>query len=195
MATADPFSVAAAASVADQLTAFFPGRDPVADGREAARAAADPELTETLAVCFLEARHVRQPAGDFTWLGRPSGVWHHQIRSAGVATHVARSQQSGFADAGRDVVVQQLAESPIAGKLDQALAWVDRKVKGRATVRLLVIPAYCVHALLVDRSGTYSVVLADQPANYSHLAYEQEYPLTAFLKLLGKERFATSFTE
>jgi hypothetical protein len=187
MASADKFPDDALAAVAGQLAAFFP---PLPPGPVAA--AAPRELTETLAVCFLEAGQVSEPPRDLSVLVRPSGVWHHQIRTAGAATHTARSHQSGLA--GSSVEVQQLAESAIAEKIDRALAWADRHVKGRATVRLLIAPAYYLHALLVVRGRAYSVVLADQPTEYTRVEYGREYSLAEFLKLLGKERPAGTLT-
>jgi hypothetical protein len=191
MATADPFPDAAAAAVASQLGAFFPqpaeeGVGPAAPPRR--------ELTESLAVCFLEARQVRRPPKDLSVLARPSGVWHHQVRTGGAATHLARSQQSGLAEGAGAVEVQQLAETPIAGQIDRAMAWVDKNVKGRATVRLLVAPAYYLHALLIVRGEKLSAVLADQPPGFTQLEYEREYPLADFLKRLGKEKAAGTLT-
>lgn len=178
MATADKYSEGASAAVARQLAAYFAPASPTA------LAAPDRELSEALAICFLEAGQVRKPPRDLSVLARPSGVWHHQIRTGGTATHTARSLQSGLA--AESVEVQQMAESPIAEKIDLALAWADKHVKGRATIRLLVAPAYYLHALLVVRDGEYSAVLADKPDESIPIEYEREYPLAEFLKALGK---------
>jgi hypothetical protein len=188
MATTDPFPAPAAASAASQLAAFFPPPPP---GAPAALAPESRELAETLAVCVLTADHVRHPPRDLTALARPSGAWHHQVRTSGAPTHVARSEPSGFTDG---VEVQQLAETPVAAQIDRALAWADRHVKGRATVRLLIAPAYYLHALLVVRGEEFSAVLADQPPDYSRLEYEREYPLAEFLKLLSKEKLGGTLT-
>ena len=179
MATTDPFSTTAAQSIAAQLSGFFP--PPTA----LALTGAPRELTETLAVCVLEAAHVRRPPRDLTTLTRPTGGWHHQIRTAGTATHTARSQQFGLTE---EVEVQQLAESPVAAQIDRALAWAERNVRGRATVRLLVAPAYYLHALLVVRGEEASAIVADQPPDFTQLEYEHEYPLAEFLKRLAKEK-------
>jgi hypothetical protein len=187
MATTDPFPAPAAASAASQLAAFFPPPPPGA----AALAPVSCELAETLAVCVLTAEQVRHPPRDLSTLVRASGLWHHQVRTGGAATHMARSEGSGFTDG---VQVQQLAESPVAAQIDRALAWADRHVKGRATVRLLVAPAYYLHALLVVRGDELSAVLADQPSDYTRLEYEHEYPLADFLKLLAKEKLGGTLT-
>lgn len=134
MATTDRFPPDQATAVANQLAAFFPASQH-ADGAALAPTPAR-HLTESLAVCFLGLQQVRRPPGDLSPIWRPKGVWHHQIRTAGSATHVARSNATGFED-GATVEVQQLAESPVAQKIDRALAWADSNVKGRATVRLI----------------------------------------------------------
>lgn len=185
MATADALPDDAARGVAAQLAAFLPtARGPA--GLDAAPAA-PAELTESLAVCSVGADQVRKPPADLAALVAPSGVWHHQIRRGGLATHTARSVQPGFDPAALDV--QSVFESPIAGRIDDAMAWVDKNVKGRATVRLLVAPAYYVHALVVVRDGKeLTAVLADQPAGFKRLEYNRVYTLREFLALLAKEK-------
>jgi hypothetical protein len=61
-------------------------------------------------------------------------------------------------------------------------------------VRLLVIPAYYVHALLLVRGRRYSAVLVDQPDGFTRLKYQKEYPLRDFLRRLAKERPAGTLT-
>jgi hypothetical protein len=88
----------------------------------------------------------------------------------------------------------------VAAKIDAAIGWADRHVKGRTTVRLLVVPAYFVHAFAVVRDNPptpaerYTAVLIDQPETYTRLEYEREYPLAEFLKLLAKEKPAADMT-
>ena len=187
MAATDPLPDELVVAVAAQLAAFLP-----AAGAGAAAAPAR-ELTESFAVCTVTAEQVRRPPADLAALVRPSGVWHHQVRTGTVATHFARSTLSGFEPAGPQV--QSVFESPIAGRIDEAITWADRHVRGRATVRLLVIPAYYVHALaVVPRDGVPSAVLADQPEGFKQLKYRRLYPLKEFLKLLAKEKPGRSLT-
>jgi hypothetical protein len=185
MASTDRLPDDAVRSVAAQIATFLP----LVGGPGPAAAAAAParEVTENLAICFLTAEQVQRPPRDLGALARPSGVWHHQVRTAGAATHFARSATSKFDPAGPHV--QAVFESPVAEKIDTAIAWVDKHVKGRATVRLLVVPAYYVHALLVARpGGKDSAVLADQPDGFKQLRYETLYSLVEFLKRLAKEK-------
>jgi hypothetical protein len=187
MATSDPLPEAALRSVAGQLAGLVsPVPDSPAVAAERAGPPAGAELAESYAVCFVEVAQVRRPPVDLSALARPSGVWHHQVRTGGEATHIARSVQSGFAPA--ELGVEQAFASPLAGQIERAAAWVDRHVKGRARARLLAIPAYYVHALLLVRGDRYTAVLADQPSGFARLEYEREYPLSEFLKLLAKEK-------
>lgn len=150
-------------------------------------ASAAPELTESLAVCFVGADRVAAPPADLADLVRPSGVWHHQVRISAGATHFARSGQPGFTPDALEL--QQVVEGRVAAKLDAAIEWVDREVPDDAVVaRLLVIPAYYVHALVLIDKSTYSAVLVDQPDRYRRLRYQKKYTLRAFLKALAGER-------
>src|SRR5262249_60144839 len=108
---------------------------------QALAAAQHPELAESLAVCFVTAAQVADPPKDLSVLVRPSGSWHHQVRSAGGTTHMARSTRPDFA--GDDLQVEQWVASPVAAKLDGAIVWVDEEhPDDDVTVRLLGIPAY-----------------------------------------------------
>jgi hypothetical protein len=171
-------------AIAAQLPTFT-ARGPFLPKNVAAPAEPD-EIGESFAVCQLDVSQVRKPPKDLSKLTTPSGFWHHQLRTAGVATHTAVSTKQGFGD-GHEV--QQMFASPVAAKIDEAVAWVDKNVTGKATVRLLVAPAYYVHALLVIADdGSMSAVLADQPAGFTQLELEKRYPLAEFLKLLAKEK-------
>ena len=139
MASADPFPHAARQSVADQIAGLLP----ITPARLVAPAALEddggPDLTESFAVCVLIAGQVKKPPADLRELVRPSGVWHHQVRHSGTATHFARSIQPGFDP--DEQGVQQLTESPVAAQIDRVIRWIDRRAPGRAMARLLVDPA------------------------------------------------------
>jgi hypothetical protein len=194
VASADKISDDALTSVANQLAAFLP--PPEAGPAGLPNAPAADEVAESFAVCFVDAAAVKKPPADLGSVLRPAGTWHHQIRRGGTASAVARSAQSGLG--GDDFTVQNSFESPIAGRIDEAITWVDKKVKGRTTVRLLVIPAYFVHAFGIERAGAtkpaerYTAVLIDQPPGFTKLQTEKEYPLAEFLKLLAQEKPAAT---
>jgi hypothetical protein len=185
MATTDKLPPDSLKSIAAQLPSFI-GRRPIA-GMNAAAAVAEPdEVGESFAICVLDVAQVKKPPQDLSKLANPSGYWHHQLRVGGAATHTAVSMKVGFGD-GHEV--QQMFATPVAGKIDAAIRWVDANVTGKATVRLLVAPAYLLHALLIIATdGSLSAVLADQPAGLTQLQLEKRYPFGEFLKLLAKEK-------
>ena len=190
MANADPLPQAALQSVAEQLGQFMAG--PPAAAHALAKVK-QPELAESLAICFVTAAQVAKPPKDLGVLTRPSGSWHHQIRSAAGATHTARSSRQGFGET--DLQVEQWFESPIAPKIDSAITMVDEAhPDDDATIRLMVIPAYFVHALLIIRDKKYSAVLVDQPPGFTELKEGKEYPLRKFLKRLAKEKSSGTLT-
>lgn len=191
MAAADPLPDADRRSVAGQIGQFLAAPRGVlaaAGFAPAPRA----ELTESLAVCVLPASAVTDPPADLLPLARPSGQWHHQVRTAGGPTHAARSVEQGFAAGGLEV--NQVGPQPLAAKIDAAVTWVDANVPDdAATVRLLVAPAYYVHALLIVRGDLLSAVLVSQPDSFKRLDYEREYPFRDFLKRLAGERPGGTF--
>jgi hypothetical protein len=189
MARADPIPPPALQAVAKQLGQLLAIPQPAATS--ALGKITQPELAESLAVCIVTAEQVKNPPKNLNVLAQPSGIWHHQVRTGAGPTHMARSRQQGFG--GFDLHVEQWFQSPIAGKLDEAINWVDQSIPNDGvTVRLLFIPAYYVHALLLIRGGKYSAVLVDQPAGFTQLEYRKEYPLGDFLKRLSKEKMASS---
>ena len=186
MATPDPLPAAVVESVADQLGRLLDAPAAVTRGTLNLAPDARPALAESLAVCNLSVDQVKNPDLDVDELARPSGFWHHQVRTGGRATHMASSVPAGFAEEGLEV--SQWVESPIAGKIDDAIAWVDKNYPGDdATVRLLVAPAYLLHALLIVRGRKCDVVLVDQPEDRTRLKYGRRYTLRQFLAALAKE--------
>ena len=190
MATTDRLPDDTLKSIAAQLPTFT-ARGPFLPKNAAVPAEPD-EIGESFAICQLDLAQVKKPPKNLSKLATPSGFWHHQLRTAGVATHTAVSTKQGFGD-GHEV--QQMFASPVAAKIDEAVAWVDRNITGKATVRLLIAPAYFLHALLVlADDGSMSAVLADQPTGYTQLQTERQYPFAEFLKLLAKEKPAGTIT-
>jgi hypothetical protein len=185
VAKPDPLSKTTLRSVAEQIGGFL--------ASAAAAPVAQPKLAESFAVCGVAADDVANPPQDLTVLTHPIGMWHHQIRTKGGSTHFARSQQAGFQS--DDLDVHLVFASPVAAKIDRAITWVDRHVPDDAvTVRLLAIPAYYLHALVLIRKKKFSAVLADQPDGNRQLKYEKEYSLRDFLKRLSRERMTGVLT-
>ncbi|MCI0637587.1 MAG: hypothetical protein L0Y72_32370 [Gemmataceae bacterium] len=191
MPNLDPIPTAAVASIVEQLGQFL--ATPKADLRKTLGDVDEPALAESLAICFVSAEQVVRPPAKLSSLIQPSGYWHHQVHTAVGPTHSARSSQQGFEST--YFQVEQLVQSPIAAKVAEALAWVDQSFPDDdATVRLLVIPANYVQALLIIRGQKYSAVLADQPATFRRLEYRKEYTLRTFLKQLAKEQVSGTLT-
>jgi hypothetical protein len=191
MPSLDPIPTAAVQSVVEQLGQFL--AMPKADLRRTLGDVDEPALAESLAICFVSAEQVIRPPAKLSLLIQPSGFWHHQVHTAAGPTHSARSSQQGFELT--YLQVEQIVQSPIAAKVAEALAWVDQSfADDDATVRLLVIPAYYVQALLIIRGQKYSAVLVDQPAASRRLEYRKEYVLRTFLKQLGKEHVSGTLT-
>jgi hypothetical protein len=173
-------------SIAEQVSGFLPRKD----GLASASITFPQEVGESMAVCTVSLAQVKKPPADLSVLAKPSGYWHHQLRTGGVATHTALSMKPGF---GPTHEVEQVFATPLAGKISDAIGWLDANVSGRGTVRLFVAPAYLMHALLLVRpDGPLEAVLADQPPQYTRVQPETLYPLAEFLKLLAKETPAES---
>jgi hypothetical protein len=110
------------------------------------------ELGESFAVYSLGAEYVEKgpPGGaDLAQLARKTGRWHHQIKVGKKPVGFARSTGEGDAA----VELQQIYVSDLAKYVDEAITWLDayeeQNPNGEApdpVVRLLVVPAYQVHA-------------------------------------------------
>jgi hypothetical protein len=190
MARTDDLSPASRSAVAAKLASFITSGTANRSGvraSAAAVAASSPSLHESLAVCPLTVEQVQHPPDDLRSLVTPTGSWMHLVRTAGKPTHFARSHTGGFR--AEDQAVEFAGESPIAGKLSDAVEWVDENIPDdSAVVRVLIIPAYLTHALAIVRPKKITAVLVDRPESYSGLKYEKEYSFAQFLKLLAKEK-------
>lgn len=149
------------------------------------------ELCETFAVWSLAPTAILTPDVDFQKLVTQTGRWHHQIRVGGKAAAFARSMPLG-ADAG-SWDVTQLFQSDISEKIDQAVDWVDRNVKGDPVVRLLIAPSYYLHAFWLSDGKADQVYVIDVPGNFTHVQPGALYPAKEFLQRLAKEEPASGF--
>lgn len=186
MAKLDPLPASVSRGVADQLGRMLSA--PASATRAALNLAQSTRqaLAESLAVCTLTAEQVGRHDLTADEVMRPTGAWHHQVRTGERATHMASSVPAGFAEEALEV--SRWVASPIAGKIDDAIAWVDANYPDDdATVRLLVAPAYLLHALMIIRGRRCDVVLVDQPAGRTRLKYERRYTLKQFIAALSKE--------
>jgi len=112
---------------------------------------------------------------------------HHQITKAGVPTGYARTE----ADDSGTINVCQLFVSDLARAFDSAITWLTDYeetnpdyVKTDPLVRVLVVPAYHVHAfwILHEVSGRSDVVVIDAPPEMRGLEGEHLLSSDEFLK-------------
>jgi hypothetical protein len=148
--------------------------------------AATLEMTESFSVWFLGADAVGDPTIDISQSARNTGQWHHQINAGGKPEAFARSQPLG-PDAA-SWTIQEFFTSEIAKKIDDAIDWIDQNVTGDPLARLLVVPAYQVHAFWLKEGDASRVVVVDMPAGFSHLQYQKVYTSKEFLEALAKEQ-------
>jgi hypothetical protein len=193
MATTDTLDNATRTAIAGKLASFVAKSATLPAAPAAAAAPAASSLGESLNICTLTVEQVLHPPADLAAIAKPSGMWHHQVHTGGVATHTARTHVSGLGGGGHEVT--QVFETPIARKIDDAIAWLDTQLGDTpATVRLLIAPAYYLHALLVIRGNDYSAVVADQPATYTQLKIKTLYPLKDFVAKLALENPSGNLT-
>lgn len=117
----------------------------------------------------------------------PTGYWHHQIRHGGEAKEFAKSRPLGPGP--RDWKVEEIVTSPIAERVDAAITVVDREAAGDEQVRILVIPAYFVHAFWIGSGSDSRVLLIHRPESVTGLEYNQIYSFYEFLQRLSRESY------
>lgn len=127
-----------------------------------------PALHESVDVWNLPASEVIGPTNNLSLLAKPSGQWHLQVKSDNTAIAYARSSNLGSEPT--DWSVDGIFQSKLAQKFDQAIGWIDENISDdNILVRLLIIPAYQIHALwLLDESDTNNqqIVVIDAPQEY-----------------------------
>lgn len=153
----------------------------------------DVKLHETIDVWGLDADAVATATADLEQLAHPTGRWQHQIKIDGSATAYARTKPIG---ADPDAwVVTEVVHSEIAGKIDDAIDWLDKQsgISDEAVVRLLVVPAYHLHAFWILDAGKQSVVVVSAPEGRTGLQTKVVYTVEKFLDKLRDERHVEGF--
>jgi hypothetical protein len=143
------------------------------------------EIKESFAVRLLGRDAVTKANTDIGKLAVSTGQWHHQVRYDSQPKAFARSMPTGPADT--DWQVTSLFESDIAKRIDEAIEWVDANVKDDPLVRLLICPAYYVHAFWLLREGKSQLLVVDMPRGFEHLKRLTLYSSKEFLERLAKE--------
>lgn len=184
MAHADPFRP----DVLDALTPQIGDRL----GSAAApfiRGGAKPTLGETFAVWMLGLDATAKRGVDIRRLATPIGRWHHQIRFGNQTPMYARSMPLGPNP--NDWTIMQVTTSPLAKTIDEAINWIDQNAPDDPLVRLLIVPAYYLHAFWLERAGQSHILILDMPDQYTRLKYHTLYDSKDFIHILSQEPHAT----
>jgi hypothetical protein len=80
--------------------------------------------------------------------------------------------------------LEELTSSPIAKRIDEVGQWLDSNVQSSATVRLLIVPAFYLHAFWLFEPTGSEIVIIDRPDAYSALEYRRTYSADEFLAAL-----------
>lgn len=147
-----------------------------------------PDLGETFSVWVLGLDAVTRSHEDISKLAVQTGRWHHQIRYGGRPQAFARSVPTGPKP--DDWAVTQLFESRVAERIDEAVDWVDQNVQGDPLVRLLIMPAYYLHAFWLVEPDQSQLLVVDMPDGYTRLKYKTLYDPKIFLDHLAQEQHA-----
>jgi hypothetical protein len=168
--------------VAEQIGAMLPG---VYDKEQLSGAGV--EIGETFEVWVLGLDAVTQPLNDLKLSAHPRGLWH-QVRLNGQPQIFARSILLGVRPSSWRVV--EVFQSTLAEKIDEAITWVDLNVPDDLLTRLLVVPAYQVHAFwLLPDQGPGQVLVIDSSARLARLQSPKRLlSETEFLEALCSER-------
>lgn len=153
------------------------------------------ELRETFDLWMLELDMLTYGAAQklrLDALTRRLDRYHHQITISGNAVAFARSTVTTRQPA--RARLEELFVSPLAQKIDRAIDWIDEEATGEPLVRLLVVPAFYLHAMwLVYPDRESSVLVVDAaglpptafPAFLNGLRAEQLHGDDAFLRALA----------
>jgi hypothetical protein len=148
------------------------------------------EVRETFSIWMLGLDATTKPDEPIGKLAKPTGRWHHQISVGGRSSAFARSMPLGPAPTDWSVT-QTSTHSDIAEAIDKTIDWIDKNVKRDPLTRLLIVPAYFIHAFWLDYGETSSILIAHMPEQYTKLRYETLYTPKEFLELLAQEPHAS----
>lgn len=119
-------------------------------------------------------------------LAKNTGRWHHQIKFDGVAQAFARSII--YEDKPKSSSVREFFASPLAGRIDSAIKWIDEYVEDELLVRLLTVPSYRIEAfwLLDERTNESYVLVVEAPPKFKELPRNRLISSREFLEVLSK---------
>lgn len=127
---------------------------------------------------------------DLPQIARPTGYWHHQIRSDQQARSFARSKPLGSDP--ESWSLRELFVSPLAEEVGRAIDWIEERVPEDVKVTYLSVPQHQVEAfwLISDPASTQSVEW-----NNRILIISAQSPRLSPLDLLSSRGFLTVLFE
>lgn len=150
------------------------------------------DLGESFEVWTLpaEARDEFERGLDLPQIARPTGDWHHQIRSDKQARSFARSKPLGSDP--ESWSLRELFVSPLAEEVARAINWVEENAPADVEVRYLSVPQHQVDAFwfISDPAHTQSAEW-----NNRILIISAQSPRLNPLTLLGSREFLTTVYE
>jgi|SRR6185436_17036475 len=167
-------------AVAEQIGAILPGVADSADLRDA-----QVTMGETFELWALGADAITQPINDLNQLATQTGRWHHQVAYRGEIGSFARSAPLGAEPSSWRVA--EFFESPLAKKIDEAINWIDQNTDMDPLVRLLVVPAYQLHAFWLLDAENVQVFVIDCPSQFTYLRSGYLFSQDEFLQSLRQE--------
>lgn len=146
------------------------------------------EITESFPVFMLGLDAVRQRPDNLRNVALQTGVWQHQLRHGVAAMEIARSIEPGAA--GAQWQLQEVVTSPSAGRIDEAITWIDQNVPEDAIANLLVVPAFYLSAFWLKLPERDDVIIFDMPEGLGGLRLFERYSAKDFIQALAGARAA-----
>jgi hypothetical protein len=142
------------------------------------------QVAESFPIWMLGYDALQQPAGRLATLAKDTGTLHHQINSGNQAREFARSVPATAPGGAADLQLVELSSSPTAGRVGEAVKWIDEQSTGDPFVRLLLIPAYYTTAFWLELADQDQIVVVDRPPRFEGLDYRKIYTYTDFRQRL-----------
>lgn len=185
MAHSDPLPDDVLVNIADEISTRLSAPTGVMERR----ADSGFSLGEHFAVWMLRLEDLSKITSDLSERAMQTGYWHHQIRHDQETSLYARTRPLGPNAA--DWSIEEIGSSEIASHIDQAITWIDDNSAGDPTVRLLIVPAFYLHAFWLVEQGKSEVLIVDRPEQYSDLEYCHLYGSEEFLDILKHQQHAS----
>ena len=150
------------------------------------------ELREHFEVWVLPVGAITSPDRPMHQLALRSGLWHHQIHVGGKALEFAHSRPHGPNP--EDWSVHCVVSSPVASDIAEAIRWIDQNVSAPLNAdndwlaRLLIVPAYHLHILWLERGIDEQFLIASAPAIMQFFRVNTLYTRNELLSALAATR-------